>query len=184
MTEYPDSTIKSCFDAAWLNLEAAQAAATAVQGLRFCHARQRIMAMLGEAADLFFDTPSPTLGAVAEKLQIQWGDELFTDDGDADHKRIVVGDIRRLERIHAGVEEPEASGGMDLVRIASEWTSALQEYTSQEAAPDVQAKLLSKRAPDLNAVIKKLELLGSGPRQPSILRDLRSFATAEPQSAN
>ena len=33
MTEYPDSTIKSCFDAAWLNLEAAQAAATAVQGL-------------------------------------------------------------------------------------------------------------------------------------------------------
>ena len=84
------------------------------------------------------------------------------------------------------MEEPEASGGMDLVRIASEWTSTLQEYTSQEAAPEAfkRSCCQSVLLPDVNAVIKKLELLGSGPRQPSILRDLRSFATAEPQSAN
>jgi len=183
MTEYADSTSKPRFDAAKLNFVAAQAAAAAVKQLNPCDVRERVLALLDDAADTFFSTPAPSLGALAQKLENYWGEELFADDGEAKHKRIIVGDIRRLERVHAGLEEPDANGGMDPVRIASDWTGALHAYTQCDRSAKLQAQLLSKPAPDLYAVLKKLELFWRDLTDRAanlILGDLRRFATSQP----
>lgn len=105
----------------------------------------------------------------------------------------------------AGVEEPDASGGLEMGKVAREWTDALRQHDHwtqllREGPSDLwgeskhsdivalqdeaAATLLSLSAPHLIAVITKLEILWADQRfDPGhetvdhllILQDLRRF---------
>ena len=209
MTNYHDSTIDSRFDAALSNYEAANAAAASVNPLTSCAVTDRILTILDNAADALFNTPAPTLGAIAIKLEKYWGETLCSGyDQAAFWRQLLTGDIRRAERLRAGVQEPDATGGMDMTLVAIDWTSALREFSRYELVlhegpsawgqsthddildlrDQAQARLLSTRAPHLDAVITKLEVLWADGRfdmieessgHVLILRDLRRLARSQ-----
>lgn len=208
MTSYCDTTTKSRFDAAVMNYEAANAAAASVEPFTACHVRDSILTIVENATDTLFNTPALSLGAVAVKLEKLYGEQLFDEtDYYADYRRTLIGDLRRIERILLGFEEPEASGGMDLVRIDHDWTEARREHSHWEQLleegqsdasgqskrsdivalmDEAEANLLSAHSPHLNAVIKKLELLtehsndlGERTAQLMVLRDLHRFVTSQ-----
>ena len=52
--------------------------------------------LLAAAEVAVLDLPAPTLSAVIDKLTILWKSELWDDSPDADHRQMVIGDLRRL----------------------------------------------------------------------------------------
>ena len=191
------------------NLEALNAAAAAVEGQCPSLARDHILSRYVATAKELFGTTAPTLGDLRRKLELYWGD-LFKDVHGNDFKRIAVGDLVRLELLHTGVDAEEASGGMNLKKVASDWADAALEYDhylqlhldgqaeaeGTSSSSDItammieaEAKLLSLSAPQLGAVEKKLTIIFGGDRFDPIedaiayliLRDLRHFITDHQQ---
>ena len=207
-----DHSTTSRFDAALVDFTVAEAAARAIEEHPHCLARHRINKVLEDAVDTIFAIAAPTLGGVARKLEVYWSELLLQHDWyGVDWRKKAVGDIRRIERQLAGVEEPDASGGMDMSVVEFDWTEELQEYDHWAELLDqgrseswgksnqsdivafkdhAQEVLLSLPAPNLAAVIKKLELLWTDDRFDPvfeatdhllILRDLRRFALKHQQ---
>jgi hypothetical protein len=190
------------WNSAAANHEAAQAALAAVEESRKCSVHDEIVALAAEAHDRLFRIPAPTLGALRRKLETFWGD-VFEETYGNQFRRIIIGDIVRLELLRAGVDPEEASGGMDLNKVASDFAEAAREYdhcaelrregpsdkwgastTSDITASldEAESKMLSLSAPNLAAVEKKLAALWFDRRYDpietttahvTILRDLR-----------
>lgn len=194
------------FDAALIDYKAAKAASDAVADYPSSQLGDQVHDLLENARETVFAVPAPRLGRVADKLDMYWGDRLL------DHywfgvewRQTVVGDIRRNELQLAGVEEPAASGGLNMEKAAWEWAEAVQQHDhwsklltsapQDELSPiersdlmafkdQAEATLLSLPAPQLFAVIKKLEILLLDPRfnpahgatEQLIIRDVRRFA--------
>lgn len=190
------------WNSAAANHAAAEAALAAVKDLPQSGIRDDIVALAAEAHDRLFRIPAPTLGALRRKLESFWGD-LFEDTYGNQFRRIIIGDTVRLELLLAGVDPHEASGGMDLKKVASDFAEAAREYdhylelrregpskkwgastTSDITAlmDEAESKMLSLSAPNLAAIEKKLTALWVDDRYDpieattahvTILRDLR-----------
>jgi hypothetical protein len=168
------------------NFVAAKQAVDAIEHLADCDATDRIHDLFDDVVQRVNLTAAPDLRAIAEKLEVHWGEELFAeDDYIASYKQRIIGDIRRNHLLAAGIDNEDASGGMDLACMTAEWADALQEYNQHaqflEAGPsdrwlyskksdlvalkdEAKAKLLSLHAPNVTAVIRKLELLWADDR--------------------
>jgi hypothetical protein len=200
------SMISRRWNNALVDYDAAKAAAGAVDAHRPGRVRDDVLALATEAVDRVCRVPAPTLGGLRQKLEVHWAD-LSDDTYGADFKRIIVGDLTRLELLLAGVDPYDASGGMDLDKLAADFTEAAREYDHHvqlrrdgpseawgtNSSSDItalidqmEAKLLSMSAPNLGAIEKKLTILFGGDRFPEtdgavaqalILRDLRRFIT-------
>ena len=190
------------WNSAAANHDAAEAALAAVKDNAECSVRHEIVALAAEAHDRLFRIPAPTIGALRRKLESFWGD-LFEETYGNQFRRIIIGDTVRLELLLAGVDPEEASGGMDLKKVASDFAAAAREYdhyvelrregpskkwgastTSDITAllDAAESKMLSLSAPNLAAVEKKLTALWIDDRYDpieattahvTILRDLR-----------
>ena len=165
------------WETAHLNYVIARKAADAVVDQPASQSRGHIFDALEEAIEALLAVPAPTLGAFAAKLVALWGESLFCEYERASQKRMIVGDIRRAEMLAVGVDEPEASGGMNQAKIKRDW-----EQAGSGGDPDM---LLSLPSPDIHGVVRKLELLwgreslsslfgSSGPH--GLLQDLRRLA--------
>ena len=187
--------------------EPAEAASAAVKDHPQSRIRDDIVALAAEAHDRLFRIPAPTLGALRRKLETFWGDVCEETYGNQ-FRRIIIGDTVRLELLLAGVDPEEASGGMDLKKVASDFAEAVREYdhyvelrregpsdkwgvstTSDITASldEAECKMLSLSAPSLAAVEKKLAALWGDERHGpietttahvTILRVLRRLMTA------
>ena len=205
------TTNQTQFDVALTDYEVAKAASAAVAHQPKSGVRDQINDLLENTRETVFTAPAPRLGRVADKLDAYWSDRLFDDDWfGVEWRQTVVGDIRRNEMQLAGVEEPAASGGLDMEKAASKWAEAVQEHDHWSkllaAAPadalshcersdvlafkdEAEAALLSLPAPQLFAVIKKLEILLLNPRfnpvhgatEQLLIRDVRRFALSPQQ---
>ncbi len=194
------------WNSAVANHDAAEAALAAVKDHPHSGVRDDIVALAAEANDRLFRIPAPTLGSLGRKLESFW--DIWAETCGTEFKRIIVGDIVRLELLLAGVDPDEASGGMDLKRVASDFADAACEYdhyaelrregpsdkwgastTSDITAllDEAESKLLSLSAPNLAAVEKKLTALWvddtydpieATTAHVTILRDLRRLMTA------
>ena len=123
MAKHYHTTNLSRFDAAFINYATAEAAAKAIEDNPACPARDRILKALADAVDTIFAIAAPTLGCVARKLELYWDELLFQDGWFGVHwHQTAIGDIRRIEMQLAGVEEPDASGGLDMEKVARDWT--------------------------------------------------------------
>lgn len=191
------------------NLETLDAAVIAEDEQRPGSVRGQTLSLYVAAAKQFFGVAAPTLGGLRHKLEVYWGD-VFEDVHGNNFKRIAMGDLVRLELLHVGVDADEASGGMNLEKVASDWAAAAREYdhyvqlrsdarsdaggtsSSIDVAAlmgEAEAKLLSLSAPNLEAVETKLIILLGGDRFDPIedaiayllLRDLRHFITKRQQ---
>jgi hypothetical protein len=201
----------SRWNAALADCDAAEAAAAAVKNHSTGRVRKDVVALAAEAADRLYRVPAPTLGGLRRKLLVLWATKFWEETCGVDPKRILVGDLTRLEMLHAGVDPYEASGGMDLEKIASDFTEAAWEYDrciqlhraghsearSTNSAGDIaacldkaRAKLLSLPAPNLGAVEKKLTILfdddhfseiDDAAAHILILRDVRRFIAGHQQ---
>lgn len=212
MAKHYGTTILSRFDSAFIDYACAEAAANAIEDNPASPARDRILKVLADTVDTIFASAAPTLGGVARKLEVYWGQRLFhVDWSGVDWRQRVVGDLRRIEMQLAGIEEPDASGGMDMEIVERDWTAALRQHDHwaqflAEGPSDrwgdsnqsdivalkdeAEAALLSLPAPHLLAVIKKLETLWTDQRFDAvdntanhllIVRDLRWFALQHQQ---
>lgn len=186
MTGQTTNTNTGRWESAMENFVAAKEAADAIAHLADCDATNRIHDLLDDVTQSVYSTAAPNLGALAEKLEVYWGEELFAeDDYVASYKQRIIGDIRRNHLLAAGVGNEDASGGMDIEQAATDWADALQEYNQHaqflEAGPsdrwqfskksdivalkdEAEANLFSLNAPNLAAVIRKLELLWADDR--------------------
>jgi hypothetical protein len=195
------------WNSAAANHAAAEAALAAVKDHPQSGIRDDIVALAAGAHNRLFRIPAPTLGALRRKLETFWGD-LFEETYGNHFRRIIVGDTVRLELLLAGVDPEEASGGMDLKKVASDFDEAAREYdhyaelrregpsdkwgastTSDITAllDQAESKMLSLSAPNLAAVEKKLTALWVDDRYDpieattahvTILRDLRRLVLA------
>ena len=207
MADHATTTNLSRWDAAFVDYKIAKAASDAVAEKPASRVRDHVNDMLDAARQAIFALAAARLGSVAEKLMVYWGDQLFQDDWyGVGWRRMCVGDLRRIEMQIAGIEEPDASGGMDMEKVARDWTDAFHQLDhwdqllaegpsdrwGESTQSDILAlkdeaegALLSLPAPDLLAVIKKLETLWMDQRfdvvddtsgHLLIMRDLRRFA--------
>lgn len=65
------------------------------------------------AAELrLLQLPAPDLSALRQKLEVLWGQELWEDDDDGQARRVIIGDLRRLEN-EVGASPPEAQPQVD-----------------------------------------------------------------------
>ena len=195
------------WNSAVANHEAAEAALAAVRDKPKCGVCDDIVALAAEAHARLFRVPAPTLGALRRKLESFW--DIWDESYGANFKRIILGDLTRIELLLAGVDPHEASGGMDLKKLATEFAEAAREYDryvklrqegpsnkwGQSTASDItammdeaEAKMLSLSAPNLAAVEKKLTALWIDERYDpieattahvTILRDLRRLIVAQ-----
>jgi hypothetical protein len=192
------------WNSAAANHAAAEAAMAAVKDHPQSGIRDDIVALAAEAHDRLFRIPAPTFGALRRKLESFW--DIWAETYGTDFKRIILGDLTRIELLLAGVEPEEASGGMDLKKVASDFAEAARAYdhylelrregpskkwgastTSDITAlmDEAESKMLSLSAPNLAAVEKKLTALwvderydpiGATTAHVTILRDLRRLA--------
>jgi len=204
------SMISRRWNNALVDYDAADAAAAAVKAHPQGRVRDDVIVLAADAADRVYRVPAPTLGGLRRKLELLWTD-LWEDTADANVKRTVIGDLTRIELLLAEVDPYEASGGMDLDKVAADFAEAAREYdhyiqlhrenrsdalatsSSSEFAAmmdEAEAKLLSLSAPNLGAVEKKLTILFGDDRfyeiedsaaQALILRDLRRFIAQHKQ---
>ena len=193
MAKRYNTTKSTAWNAALLDYTAASAAAFAILEHYTSPARGRIFDLLVETIEALLKVPAPGLGAFRTKLKAYWGESLFCEYERASQKQRIVGDIRRIEMWLVGIEEPEASGGMDRDKIDKDWSEASSVYeravmeanNSGETAQPAEATLLSLPAPNIHAVLRKLELFwgsqrlspmfgGAGPHE--LIRDLRRLA--------
>jgi hypothetical protein len=199
------STISRRWNNALVDYDAAEAAAAAIQTHPPGRVRDDVLAVAGEAIDRVYRVPAPTLGGVRRKLELLF--DLWDETQDIHFVRIVVGDLTRLELLLAGADPYEASGGMDLDKVAADFWHAARRYdhnlhvfregqaTSSSSdftalIEEAEAGLLSLSAPNLSAVEKKLTILFGDDRfcaidetaaHTLILRDLRRFITKRQQ---
>jgi hypothetical protein len=195
------------WNSAAANHDTAKAALAAVKDHPPSGIRDDIVALAAEAHDRLFRIPAPTLGALRRKLEWFW--DIWAETYGTNFKRIIIGDLTRIELLLAGVEPEEASGGMDLKKVASDFADAVREYdhyaelrregpsdkwavstTSDITAllDEAESKMLSLSAPSLAAVEKKLTALWVDDRYDpieattahvTILRDLRRLANTQ-----
>jgi hypothetical protein len=162
--------------------------------------------MLSDAADEVLSVAASTLSDVRRKLEIYWGDDIFEDAYGNQWKRTILGDLMRLHMLEGGVDWKEASGGLDRVKMASDWAAAASDYDrhlendrevasanggastpsdSLSSMDEVEGRMLSLAAPDVAAVLAKLAALWRDDRldpvwtstgHARIFRDLRRLA--------
>lgn len=204
------NTNSSRWDNVLVDCYSAKVAADAIKPHPEGRVRDEVFALADEAAERVYRVPAPTLGGLRRKLELLWTD-LFDETFGADFKRIIVGDLTRLELLLAGVDPYDASGGMDLDKVAADFTEAASEYdhyvklhgegpseawganSSKDIAAmldGAEARLLSLSAPNLGAVEKKLTILFGDDRfseiddsaaHALIIRDLRRLITTQQQ---
>jgi hypothetical protein len=187
--------------------EAAEVALGAVQNHPQSRVRDDIFALAAEAQNKLFRIPAPTLGALRRKLEAYWGN-VFEEVYGNQFRCKILGDLTRIELLLAGVDPHEASGGMDLKKVATDFAKAAREYdryaelrregpsekwgastTSDITAlmDEAEANMLSLSAPNLAGVEKKLSALWederydpieAGTAHVTILRDVRRLVIA------
>jgi hypothetical protein len=163
------------------NFTVASKAWNAVREDDQCPARAKAARGLLEAQSKVFATPAPSLGGVRKKLEIWWGEGLYSETIPSHLNRIVLGDLSRLELEAAGATELEASGrsSEDAAEHFAEWQSTLAEYAELEklllegpspswegrdadeiinAMDFAAAGLLKLPAPNIYGLIRKLEM--------------------------
>jgi hypothetical protein len=163
------------------NYSVAHKAWTAVRDDDQCPARGKAARGLLEAQSKVFATPALTLGGVRKKLEIWWGEALYSETIPGHLNRIVMGDLTRLELEAAGATELEASGRTpeEAANQLTEWQSTLAEYAVLEklllegpsprwegrdadeiinAMDFAAAGLLKLPAPNIYGLIRKLEM--------------------------
>lgn len=188
------------------DFEAANTALEALTEHPESRVRDDIAALATDASARLFRIPAPTLGTLRRKLEAYWGD-VFEEVYGNEFRRVLLGDLVRIELLRAGVDPEEASGGMNLKTVASNFAEAAREYdhymdlhregpsdnwgsstTSDIVAllDQAEAKMLGLPAPNLAAVEKKLTVLWKDQRYDpiesstahvTILRDLRRLMT-------
>lgn len=209
MACYTTTTKCAGWNAAVFDYDTAKAALYAVSAKPLSPLRVQITNSLNDARQIVFAVRSLRLRGVRDKVKAYWGEAIYNEDGPPiEWRQRVIGDLFRIELQNAGVEEPDASGGLDMTKAAIDWAEALQQFEQRapllvEDAPDVlsqleienaqeesKAGLLSLPAPDLIAVERKLTILfgdcGFGEiddiaAQALILWDLRRFIGARQQ---
>ena len=205
MAEDPVSTISICWNEALVDYEVAKAAADAVADKPACQLREHIFEAYGDAAKAIEHSAAPDLKALVEKLHVYWRAVDLTDGSFGNSfRRKIVGDLIRLDLLLAGIDSEKASGGMDLQKVVSDWTEASREYDrcaqlrrdlSSESdvaalANEAQERMLSRPAPNLHAVEKKLTAIWADERfdpvsnstaHCRILGDLRDLITQHQQ---
>lgn len=212
MADYATTTNQPQFDAALVDYKVAKVASDAVADQPASRVRDQINDLLDDARRTAFAVPVPRLGVVADKLTAYWGEQLFRDEGGpAAWRQTAVGDIRRIEMQFAGIQEPDATGGTDMAKVTCEWNDAVQQYDNcvellnevptdelrrsdhsdiEALMHEAEVALISLPAPDLLAVITKLEILLTDERfnpvagaaeHLIIMRDLRRFALTPQQ---
>ena len=209
MADNSVSMVSRRWNNALVDYDAAEAAAAAIKDHPQSRVRDDVIALAAEAADRVYRIAAPTLGGLRRKLELVF--DLWDDTYGTDFVRTVVGDLTRLELLLVGVDPYEASGGMDLDKVATDFTEAAREYehyvrlhrdgpseawgksSSSEITAlmdEAEAKLLSLSAPNLGAVEKKLAILFGDGRfceiddaaaQALILQDLRRLRTKHQQ---
>jgi hypothetical protein len=183
--------------------DAAETALGAIKDHPQSRVRDHVITLAAEATDWLFRVPAPTLGALRQKLDSYWGD-LFEQKFGNLFRRIILGDLTRIELLLAGVDPEEASGGMNLKKVASEFAEAAREYdhyvklhregptdnTAREITAlmdEAESKMLALPAPNLAAVEKKLSAIWIDDRYDqieastahiTIMCDLRRLMTA------
>lgn len=184
------------WNAALANHEAAHAAALAMQELQDCRVRNEIFELAAGAAERLFRVPSPTIGALRVKLETLFGESIWDEDEGGNIRRTVIGDLRRLELLLAGAEPHEASGGMDLSKLAADWAEAASKYSKSASPAEKSAlatSLLQLSAPDLAAVEAKLMILAASDdyvdrfaacNLVQIIRDLKRFVATDDLSVS
>jgi hypothetical protein len=146
-----------------------------------CPARGKAARGLLEAQNKVFATPALSLGGVRKKLEIWWGEALYSETIPSHLNRIVIGDLTRLELEAAGATELETSGRSpeEAAKQLTEWQSKLAEYAELEklfvegpsprwegrdageminAMDFAAAVLLKLPAPNIYGLIRKLEM--------------------------
>ena len=183
MADEPDNTISTCWNDVLVDYQVAKAAAEAVSNKPACRVREQIFETFAETVRTIQHTSAPDLTAIVEKLQVYWrAGDLADGSYGNDFRRKIIGDLRRIERQRAGVAEPHASGGMDIRQVEHRWAETLRDYdhysrllaegppgkktwsgkTATETTvkrDEAEAMLLSLPAPNLAAVIQKLDIL-------------------------
>ena len=174
MADDSDSMIPNSWNDVLADYRVAKTAAEAVSTKPVCRVREQIFETFAEPVRTIQHTPAPDLNALVEKLQVYWRAGDLTDGSYGnDFRRKIIGDLRRIVLQRAGVDEPEASGRKDPLEIQRRWTDAFRGYEhfsqliSQGASDtenlaskdDAEALLLSLPAPNVAAVITKLEIL-------------------------
>lgn len=152
--------------------------------------RDDVFNLAVDASQRLFRAPAPMLAAVREKVGAAYGESIWDETEWARQRRRIVGDLCRIEMLLAGVDPAEASGGMDLNKVASDWSEAADDYDTKAGLSHQQSeageRLLTLAAPDLAAVIKKLQVLLAGGESEDvektatlthILRDVWRFAS-------
>lgn len=180
------TTIFDQWNVALANHKAGQAAALALQQHPMGYVRYEVLGLAGDASRDLFRAPSPTLGAIRTKLEALWGDRLHEETDFGRARRIAIGDLARIDLLLAGVDSNEASGGMDLERLRSDWADAVQStHANSPDREELVPAFLGLSAPSLTAVEAKLQAIWDQDDQVDdidrsvahimILRDLRRF---------
>lgn len=169
------------WNSALYNHTVASKAWNAVRDDDECPARGKAARGLLEAQNKVFAMAAPSLGGVRKKLEIWWGEALYSETIPSHLDRIVMGDLTRLELDATGAAELEASGRSpeDAAKQLAEWQSTLAEFAELEkllvegpsprwagrAADEIidamdfaAAGLLKLPAPNIYGLIRKLEI--------------------------
>jgi hypothetical protein len=154
------TTISDQWNVAVTNHEAAQSAASALQDHPAGRVRHEVLCLANDACRDLFRTASPTLGAIRTKLEALWGGSLYEETAFATVRRMVIGDLVRIELLLLGVDPSEASGGMDLAKLESDWINAVQSDAASSSRGEKAAPtILDLSAPSLTAVATKLQAI-------------------------
>ena len=182
MAKTTDNTEETRWTSAEYNLSVARLAWAAVQGDMDCSARQQVALALDDSKNILFSVPAPDIAGVIQKLTIWWGESLFEDSYESSLNRILIGDLRRIEMLAAGIAEREASGRSpeEAAELAERWRSTLAEYRALEnmfvegpssrwegreaidlvnETYNVAGELFELPAPNLCGAVRKLELM-------------------------
>lgn len=163
------------------NYSVANKAWNAVRDDDQCSARGKAARGLLEAQSKVFAIPALSLSGVRKKLEIWWGEALYSETIPGHLNRIVMGDLTRLALEAAGATELEASGRSpeEAANQLTEWQSTLAEYAELEkllvegpsarwegrdadeiisAMDFAAAGVLKLPAPNIYGLIRKLEM--------------------------
>lgn len=178
MTTLLDSTTDFVWNGLVAEYRVASIAAEAIEEHGWSRVRDQIKDILAEATDAVLAHPAPSLGGVALKLHLSWLALDLYDEQSGSWRRKMIGDLRRNEMLLAGVPADEAIGGLDLAGVRQKWDEAIGHYDHQlrllsddaayavavKALEAAEAEVFTLPAPDVAAVIRKLEIFWSDDR--------------------
>lgn len=176
------STYSARWTSAHENYSIAQLAWDAVADQGPCSARDDVESAMNRARSTLLASPAPSIAQVIQKLELWWGETLLDNRYSSSANRIIIGDLRRLALLAAGVDAADATGRTpeEMADVGKAWRAALADYTEQEqlftegpssrwedrepidivnAIDYAAGVLLELPAPSLGAVVRKLELL-------------------------